>query len=133
MGADETGAGESSPGSSAAAVRVAAATGLATARRRSAGNGTAPGAVGGRRARSTRSSPPYDLATAEAEARARLAGMADRDIDLFVLRLRRYWPDLVDGLHAPYGTGTAVPASVLRAIVPVLVDAYRAPISSRCF
>src|SRR5262245_575353 len=39
----------------------------------------------------------------EGQARGVLAGLAGRDVDLFVVRLRRWWDDLAEGLAGPYG------------------------------
>ncbi len=69
--------------------------------------------------------PALDLAGVERLAREHLAGEAERDVDLFVLRLRRFWPDVVDGLAVPYG-GQPSYGAVIRAIVTTLADAYRA-------
>ena len=39
----------------------------------------------------------------EGRVRAVLEGLPGRDVDLFVVRLRRWWGDLVEGLGGPYG------------------------------
>ncbi|GAC1665927.1 MAG: alpha-amylase family protein [Candidatus Limnocylindrales bacterium] len=121
MAADRVGAGEAPPAGARRAAPIAAAA-AATAKTRSERAEAEPGpsgAVGRERI------APLDLSGAEALAREQLADLAGRDIDLFVLRLRRYWPDLVDGLVTPYGEGNGRLA-ILRDILPRLADAYRA-------
>ena len=39
----------------------------------------------------------------EGRAREVLDGLPGRDVDLFVVRLRRWWHDLAEGLSGPYG------------------------------
>src|SRR5829696_3010158 len=39
----------------------------------------------------------------EARVRGVLDGLAGRDVDLFLVRLRRWWGDLAEGLGGPYG------------------------------
>ena len=91
-------------------------------------SGSRAAVAGGRSAPRRRRPPeigPNDLAAAEATARDRLAGLAQRDVELFALRLRRFWPDLIDGLAAPYGR-IEQRRELLRELVPRLADAYRA-------
>lgn len=70
--------------------------------------------------------PPYDLEAAIVDARGRLVAMAPRDVDLFVIRLARHWPDLVSGLTRPYGAGRTGLDPVLRDLVGRMTDAYLA-------
>lgn len=65
-----------------------------------------------------------DIGALEAHARARLAGMVERDVDLFILRLRRFLPEVRDSLARPYGHGSGR-RSLLLDIVNRLADAYR--------
>ncbi|HEV3504424.1 MAG TPA: hypothetical protein VG637_03970 [Actinomycetes bacterium] len=37
----------------------------------------------------------------EQRVRAVLEGLAGRDVDLFLVRLRRWWHDLAEGLRGP--------------------------------
>jgi len=50
--------------------------------------------------------------------------MPVRDIDIFVSRLERWWPDLLDGWAAPYG-GHADGEEALDRLVERLADRYR--------
>ena len=68
--------------------------------------------------------PTDPLARASELARARLVGMPDRDIDIFVLRIERWWPDLVDGWAAPYGSHLDG-GRALDGLVGLLADRYR--------
>ncbi len=61
---------------------------------------------------------------ARAAGRAALAGMPDRDVDLFDVRMGRYWRDLEHGLRLPYGEHAAYPA-FLERLVGVLAARYR--------
>ena len=42
----------------------------------------------------------------EERVRGALDGLAGRDVDLFLVRLRRWWGDLADGLGGRTGNGT---------------------------
>ena len=68
--------------------------------------------------------PPDPLAHASQLAHVRLAGLPDRDIDLFILRLERWWPDLLDGWATPYGTHLDGGPARDR-LVGLLADRYR--------
>jgi len=50
--------------------------------------------------------------------------MAQRDVDIFVARLARWWPDLLDGWTTPYG-GHADGHAALDRLVELLADRYR--------
>ncbi len=65
-----------------------------------------------------------DLPAATALAAARLAGMPDRDIELFLIRLARWWTDLAGAwtrIYGPHPSGE----SALVALVELLADRYR--------
>ncbi len=64
------------------------------------------------------------LVRAEALTRATLAGLPERDVDLFVARLRRWWADLWDGLQAPYGRRPGLEGD-LDSLVTLLAARYR--------
>jgi amylosucrase len=57
-------------------------------------------------------------------ARGVLAGLPGRDVDLFLARLRRWWPDLADGLRGPYGDRHDLP-ELLEHITVLLAERYR--------
>ena len=50
--------------------------------------------------------------------------MPARDVDIFLLRLERYWDDLVDGLRGPYGEKAM--ATMIPDLVALMADHYRA-------
>ena len=68
--------------------------------------------------------PTAALGRATTIARGRLAGLPDRDVDVFVSRLERWWPDLLDGWAAPYG-GHIGGEAALDRLVEQLADRYR--------
>jgi amylosucrase len=57
-------------------------------------------------------------------AREVLAGLSDRDVDLFLARLRRWWHDLAEGLGGPYGDRHDL-AALLERITVLLAERYR--------
>ena len=57
-------------------------------------------------------------------ARSRLVALPARDVDIFVSRLERWWPDLLDGWAAPYG-GHPDGDGALDRLVERLADRYR--------
>jgi amylosucrase len=57
-------------------------------------------------------------------ARDALAGLPARDADLFAARLRRWWPDLAEGLAGPYGADHDLEAFLERMAV-LLAERYR--------
>ena len=65
-----------------------------------------------------------DLAQARREAAERLAGLPERDVELFTVRLARWWPDLAAGWSAVYGDHADGPRGLVR-LVAVLADRYR--------
>ena len=60
----------------------------------------------------------------EARVRRVLDGVAARDVDLFVVRLRRWWQDLVEGLTAPYGEADDLDG-LLERVAVLLAERYR--------
>jgi amylosucrase len=58
-------------------------------------------------------------------ARDHLAGLPSRDVDVFLLRLERYWEDLYDGLVPPYGARKDF-GEFLHGLVRCLAEAYAA-------
>jgi amylosucrase len=48
--------------------------------------------------------------------------MPERDVDLFLLRLERYWGDLIEGLRLPYGEALV---DLVPRLVDLLADRYR--------
>jgi amylosucrase len=60
----------------------------------------------------------------EGRARGVLEGLAGRDVDLFLARLRRWWPDLVEGLRGPYGGGHDL-GELLERLALLLAERYR--------
>ncbi len=66
-----------------------------------------------------------DLGDLEVHARARLGGMDPAAVDLFVLRLREFLPDLADRLSRPYGHGPSR-GQLLVDLVERVAMAYRA-------
>jgi amylosucrase len=63
-------------------------------------------------------------ARVEALARAALADLPARDVDLFVARLRRWWADLWEGLQAPYAARQGFDTDLDRLVV-LLAERYR--------
>jgi amylosucrase len=60
----------------------------------------------------------------EGRVRAVLEGLPGRDVDLFVVRLRRWWADLVEGLRGPYG-GRRDLDGLLERVAVLLAERYR--------
>src|SRR5215216_2401721 len=60
----------------------------------------------------------------EARVRKVLDGVAGRDVDLFLVRLRRWWHDLVEGLTAPYA-GAHDLDGLLERVAVLLAERYR--------
>jgi hypothetical protein len=60
----------------------------------------------------------------EGRVRGVLNGLAARDVDLFVTRLRRWWPDLAEGLAGPYG-GAHDLEELLERVALLLAERYR--------
>src|SRR4029453_17962445 len=60
----------------------------------------------------------------EGRVRKVLEGVIGRDVDLFLTRLRRWWPDLVEGLTAPYADAHDLDGLVERVAV-LLAERYR--------
>jgi amylosucrase len=60
----------------------------------------------------------------EGRSRAVLDGLAGRDVDLFVVRLRRWWGDLVEGLGGPYGERHDL-GGLLERVAVLLAERYR--------
>src|SRR4029453_16972639 len=60
----------------------------------------------------------------EGRARKVLEGVTGRDVDLFLTRLRRWWPDLVEGLTAPYA-GAHDLDGLLERVAVLLAERYR--------
>ncbi len=58
-------------------------------------------------------------------ARAALSNLPARDVDVFMLRLERYWQDLFDGLEQPYNTRADFEKFVT-SLVERLATGYRA-------
>ena len=72
--------------------------------------------------------PPEARAAFEravAVARPELASLPERDRTLFVLRLKRYWPDLFDGLAPPYA-GREDFEAFLESLTRLLAASYAA-------
>ena len=53
-----------------------------------------------------------------------LDGLAGRDVDLFVVRLRRWWHDLAEGLAGPYGDRGDL-GELLERVAVLLAERYR--------
>jgi len=68
--------------------------------------------------------PFLDLSAATGIAEARLAGMPARDVELFLIRLARWWTDLSTAWHNVYATHRRGPESLV-ALVELLADRYR--------
>ena len=62
------------------------------------------------------------LEAARALARTCLAGLPEHRIDLFDLRLQRWWPDLADGLEGVYQAADV--KALGERLVPLMADAY---------
>ena len=60
----------------------------------------------------------------ERRVRDVLDGAPARDLDLFLARLRRWWRDLAEGLHSPYGHRHDL-AALLERITVLLAERYR--------
>src|SRR4029453_15836887 len=60
----------------------------------------------------------------EGRVRAVLEGLPGRDVDLFVVRWRRWWNDLVEGLRGPYG-GRHDLDGLLERVAVLLAERYR--------
>jgi hypothetical protein len=60
----------------------------------------------------------------EGRVRKVLDGVAGRDVDLFVVRLRRWWHDLVEGLTAPYAQAHDLDG-LLERVAVLLAERYR--------
>ena len=60
----------------------------------------------------------------EGRVRAVLEGLPGRDVDLFVVRLRRWWGDLVEGLAGPYGERHDLDG-LLERVAVLLAERYR--------
>ena len=60
----------------------------------------------------------------EGRVREALGGVAGRDVDLFMARLRRWWNDLAEGLAGPYG-GAHDLDELLERVAVLLAERYR--------
>jgi amylosucrase len=60
----------------------------------------------------------------EGRVRKVLDGVAGRDVDLFLARLRRWWQDLVEGLTAPYAAAHDLD-ELLERVAVLLAERYR--------
>ena len=60
----------------------------------------------------------------EGRAREVLEGLPGRDVDLFVVRLRRWWHDLAEGLAGPYGERHDL-GELLERVAVLLAERYR--------
>jgi len=60
----------------------------------------------------------------EGRAREVLDGLPGRDVDLFVVRLRRWWHDLAEGLGGPYGERHDL-GELLERVAVLLAERYR--------
>src|SRR4029453_35461 len=60
----------------------------------------------------------------QGRVRTVLHGLPARDVDLFLVRLRRWWGDLVEGLGGPYGERHDLDGLVERVAV-LLAERYR--------
>ena len=68
--------------------------------------------------------PGFGLEAARALATARLEGIPSRDLELFLIRLARWWPDLATAWEAVYGAHERGAASLAR-LVALLADHFR--------
>ena len=68
--------------------------------------------------------PSLDVASATDLARSRLSGMSPADVELFVGRLARWWPDLESAWSRVYGPD-ARGARALHSLLHLQVDRYR--------
>ena len=60
----------------------------------------------------------------EGRVRGALDGLAGRDVDLFLVRLRRWWGDLAEGLAGPYGERHDL-GELLERVAVLLAERYR--------